>query len=313
MSAPNVVSQNRQIENSQPAAFRGTVLELDTLSLFNLQWRGEKLWVSCASSETRSRPPNSKEWLKSLWCLYRAQAICIAPELGETGVKFWAELGETIAKPAFIRIPSTSQLPQKRHQLSWTGKRAIDWIVAAVLLLALFPLLLGVAIAIRLDSPGPILFQQWRVGQRGQLFRILKFRTMFVNAERLHHQVMGNQPGLHKRDDDPRITSAGRWMRKYSLDELPQLVNVLRGEMSLVGPRPWALYDALRLEGDERRRLNALPGMTGAWQVKGRSQLPDLKTVNQLDLSYLHQWSLWTDLKIILQTIPKVLVGSGAC
>jgi lipopolysaccharide/colanic/teichoic acid biosynthesis glycosyltransferase len=169
-----------------------------------------------------------------------------------------------------------------------------------------------IALLVKTSSPGPIFFSQWRVGERGKLFRIIKFRTMVVNAEQLHHQVMGHQTGLHKLKNDPRVTPVGRWLRKLSLDELPQLWNVLRGEMSLVGPRPWALYDAVRIGVAQRQRLNALPGITGAWQVNGRSHLLDLHLVNSCDLHYLRTWSLWQDLKFLMLTIPKVLTGFGA-
>jgi lipopolysaccharide/colanic/teichoic acid biosynthesis glycosyltransferase len=150
------------------------------------------------------------------------------------------------------------------------------------------------------------------VGERGKLFQVLKFRTMIVGADAIHHQVMGNQSGLHKRADDPRITSLGRWMRRFSIDELPQLFNVLRGEMSLVGPRPWALYDAIRITPELRHRLKALPGLTGAWQVESRSKMLDLNAVNRRDVIYLKSWSLRQDLLFLLLTIPKVLSGSGA-
>jgi lipopolysaccharide/colanic/teichoic acid biosynthesis glycosyltransferase len=135
---------------------------------------------------------------------------------------------------------------------------------------------------------------------------------MVTGAELYHHQVMGHQAGLHKCENDPRVTPIGRWMRKYSLDELPQLFNVLRGEMSLVGPRPWALYDAVRLSPAVRQRLNALPGITGIWQVTGRSHLRDLDAVNRVDLRYMGNWSLRQDFKILLLTVPKVLSGFGA-
>ncbi|MDY7013652.1 MAG: heterocyst development glycosyltransferase HepC, partial [Cyanobacteriota bacterium] len=288
------------------------LLDLPEWPAFSLRWRGEKVWIGSARSRARSRLPTREDLQQMLDELVRAQALCLAPELGETGINLWAKLAQNLGKPVFVRLPSTSQLPHRLKPSSWHCKRALDGLVAAGLAIALFPLCLGLAIAIRWTSPGSIFFQQWRVGKRGKLFRIVKFRTMIVNAERSHHQVMGNQNGLHKRDDDPRVTPIGRWMRKYSLDELPQLINVLRGEMSLVGPRPWALYDALRLEGKNRRRLNALPGITGAWQVRGRSHLLALDAATQIDLHYLRCWSIGEDLRILLLTVPKVLSGFGA-
>ncbi|MBD2101738.1 sugar transferase [Leptolyngbya sp. FACHB-261] len=253
--------------------------------------------------------------LKSLvnW-LYRssAQQIYLSPSLSEAKLKLWADGCAQTKRPAFIQVPLHSELPQKRRPVSWLFKRLIDRVAAALILLLVSPVMLGLALVVRVQSPGPIFFRQWRVGEQGKLFQVLKFRTMVVNAEQLHHQVMGKQQGLHKREDDPRITASGRWMRKYSLDELPQLINVLRGEMSLVGPRPWALYDAIRISPEGQKRLNALPGITGAWQVEARSTLLDLDTVNRYDLEYLDEWSLWRDFEILLMTIPKVLSGFGA-
>jgi lipopolysaccharide/colanic/teichoic acid biosynthesis glycosyltransferase len=279
-----------------------------------VKWRNDKLWVSHANLQPQIQLPalGNQVWLKG--CLNRSpvQIVCLAPGLGETALKLWADACEQASKTAYLRIPAATQLPQKPCTPSWRLKRSIDWPVALLLLLLLSPLLLTIVLLIGLTSPGPILFKQWRVGERGKLFRVFKFRTMNANAEALHHQVMGNQSGLHKQTDDPRITPVGRWLRKYSLDELPQLLNVLRGEMSLVGPRPWALYDAVRIMDSGRRRLNALPGITGAWQVQARSTLLDLEAVNQLDLSYLTSWSIGQDLKLLLLTIPKVISGFGA-
>lgn len=132
-----------------------------------------------------------------------------------------------------------------------------------------------------------------------------------MSAESLHDQVMGDRQGLHQHENDPRITPLGRWLHKYGLDELPQLYNVLRGEISLVGPLPWALDDAVRIQPDVQKRLNALPGITGFWQVKARSKLLSIDVVNRCDLRYLRQWSLWRDLQILLLTVPKALSGFG--
>jgi lipopolysaccharide/colanic/teichoic acid biosynthesis glycosyltransferase len=261
---------------------------------------------------TSRRNGFGEAWLK--WCLHYPplQAICLDSQLGEMGLKQWANWSQSAGKPCFLRLPNVSQIPQKQKPWQWRCKRFLDWMVAAILLTLLSPLMLVLMALILIDSPGPIFFKQWRVGYRGQLFQIIKFRSMKINAEQHHHQVMGNQPGLHKHHADPRVTTLGRWLRKYSLDELPQLINVLRGEMSLVGPRPWALYDALRIDSKSQKRLNALPGITGAWQVEDRSKLLDLATVNQRDLQYLQDWSLQQDLSILWRTIPKVLSGSGA-
>ncbi len=279
-----------------------------------LKWRCRQLSVR-RSQQIRSidlPALENEQWLGE--CLHNSSVrlIRIEPDLGEAKLKLWAAACAKANKPLFLRLPPAGSLPGKRSPLLWGLKRLIDWIAAALLLLVLSPVMLALMALVRLSSPGPVFFTQWRVGERGRLFRIFKFRTMVVDAEKLHHQVMGNLSGLHKREDDFRITPIGRFLRKYSLDELPQLFNVLVGEMSLVGPRPWALYDAVRLSKSEQRRLNALPGITGDWQVKARSHLLDLEAVTRCDLEYLHSWSVWRDLKILLMTIPKVLSGVGA-
>lgn len=281
---------------------------------YTLKWRQNHLVLRLASHSERAylSSPESKEWLVDRLQRSPIQRVSLSPELTETELTLWANACAEVSKAVYLQVPNTPELPKKNKQLLWWVKRAIDWSVATLLLLVFSPLLLTLAVLIRLQSPGPIFFCQWRVGERGKLFRICKFRTMVVDAEQFHHQVMGNQPGLHKHRNDPRVTPLGRWMRKYSLDELPQLINVLRGEMSLVGPRPWALYDALRISSETRHRLNALPGITGFWQVSARSHLRDINAVNQADLQYLRHWSLWQDLKILLMTLPKVMSGFGA-
>jgi lipopolysaccharide/colanic/teichoic acid biosynthesis glycosyltransferase len=242
----------------------------------------------------------------------KIKLIRVEPEIGESKLKNLADVCHRSEKSVFINLPPAHELPQKNRAMSWTLKRALDWLAALLILMILSPVMMALAAIISTTSAGSIFFYQWRIGESGKLFRIIKFRTMITDADKLHHLVMSGQTGLHKCEDDPRITRVGRWMRKYSLDELPQLFNVLRGEMSLVGPRPWALYDALRIKGDRKRRLNSLPGVTGAWQVSARSTMLDLDAVTDCDLSYLHNWTLWSDLKILLMTVPKVLSGFGA-
>lgn len=280
----------------------------------SLRWRQGKLWVNRAADNRDSSLPAlaSEEWFRA--CLSRSQvnAVCIDPALGGAAVAIWAKACAEAGKPLYVRVPSMQALPQKRHQLGWLVKRLSDWVAATLMLLLLSPVMLLLAGLIKLQDGGPVFYSQWRVGQRGKLFRILKFRSMVVDAERMHHKVMGNQQGLHKLKNDPRVTPLGKWMRKFSLDELPQLINVWRGEMSLVGPRPWAIYDAVRIAPELRYRLNALPGITGAWQVEARSNELDLSTVNHRDIAYLKSWTIWQDLKFLLLTIPKVFSGSGA-
>lgn len=314
MNAPKVKLTIAKISLLDAPPLTGEDSELLSLPPCTLKWRQDWLYVSPVKRiETETLPAlGNEQWFRE--CLARSpiHAACLSPNLDEAVLKLWADRCQESGKSVYLRLPSQLYLPHRRYRWRWLAKRILDWWVAFLLLLILSPVLLTLAILIRLDSPGSIFFRQWRVGKRGKLFQIIKFRSMMDGAEKMHHQVMLDQEGLHKREDDPRITSIGRWMRKYSLDELPQLFNVLRGEMSLVGPRPWALYDAIRIPQDHRCRLNALPGITGAWQVKGRSYCLDLEASTQLDLTYLRNWSLQEDLKILLMTLPKVISGFGA-
>lgn len=281
-----------------------------------LKWQQDKLLVRRSSIEEHSCLLSTLENQERLIeCLKNSpvKLVSLDRDLGEGQLKYWADACEQAGKPVFIQLPSLADLPRKSRPRKWILKRLVDVIFAAVLLPLLSPILLLVALLVRISSPGPIFFQQWRVGKRGKLFRVLKFRTMVADADVQHHEIMADLSGLlHKRDDDPRITPIGRWLRKYSLDELPQFINVVRGEMSLVGPRPWALYDAVRINEKQQRRLNARPGITGLWQVKARSHVLDIETVNHWDLEYLKSWSIRKDLKLLLMTIPKVLSGFGA-
>ena len=193
------------------------------------------------------------------------------------------------------------------------AKAAVDRLLAAVGLVALAPVLLPVALLVRLDSPGPVLFSQVRIGREGREFRVVKFRTMYVDAElRLAELSNRNQTNglLFKIADDPRITRIGHLLRRTSIDELPQLLNVLRGDMSLVGPRPLPVKDT-DFTGDVRRRLLVRPGITGLWQVNGRSRLSWEDAV-RLDLYYVENWSIALDLAILARTVGAVLRGTGA-
>lgn len=201
---------------------------------------------------------------------------------------------------------------------SWV-KRGIDFTVASLALLLLIPVLLVVTLLIRLESRGPILFRQERMGLGGFGFTCLKFRTMVPDAEaRLRELEACNESVggvLFKIKHDPRITRLGRFLRRSSLDELPQLWNVVRGEMSLVGPRPLQVRDSQRLEALDSaaymQRLSVLPGITGPWQVGGRSDL-DSASMVRLDLDYVNRWSLSSDIKILTKTVGVVLLSKGA-
>jgi exopolysaccharide biosynthesis polyprenyl glycosylphosphotransferase len=191
-------------------------------------------------------------------------------------------------------------------------KRAIDLAGAVVGLVVLAPLMALIALAIRLDSPGPVLFAQERVGRGGGRFRMLKFRTMVPGADgaKAALRPLNEAEGLFKIADDPRLTRIGRVLRRFSADELPQLYNVLRGEMSLVGPRPLVPDEDVRIDGWDRRRLDLAPGMTGKWQIGGASRIP-LGEMVTIDYLYVANWSPWEDAKVLLRTLPYVLAGRG--
>jgi exopolysaccharide biosynthesis polyprenyl glycosylphosphotransferase len=195
-------------------------------------------------------------------------------------------------------------------------KRILDVVLSVIALVLLLPLLLVISAAVKLDSSGPVLFRQLRTGHGGKAFWMYKFRTMVDNAERikpdLQHLNGSGDPRLFKIENDPRVTRVGQFLRRSSLDELPQLINVLIGEMSLVGPRPFFPEDIVHYAEHHFVRLSVLPGISGLWQVKGRSTIADFEEVVRLDREYIERWSLWLDLKIMLLTIPAVLRGRGA-
>lgn len=217
-------------------------------------------------------------------------------------------LSEGMGMPLLeVRYP---QLDNSQRAL----KRALDIAVSLAGILLLWPLFLVAALAVRLDSPGPVLFRQKRVGADEKTFICLMLRTMRADAEVLQEELeaMNEARGpIFKIKRDPRVTRVGNFLRRWSLDELPQLVNVLRGEMSLVGPRPLPVRDFLRMEEAHKRRLGAVPGMTGYWQISGRSDL-SFEDMVRLDLFYIENWSLSFDLKIILKTLGAVLRRDGA-
>ena len=230
-------------------------------------------------------------------------------------------------RPADLKLyPDLSEKSSKKR-LPIVVKRGIDVLGSALLLLALSPILAAIALAIKLTSKGPVIFEQERLGQFGAKFKCLKFRTMYTNNDpKIHREYVqnfiagqtkaaesnGNEPAVYKLTNDPRVTAIGRFLRKTSLDEFPQFWNVLRGEMSLVGPRPPVSYEFEMYDHWHRRRVLELkPGVTGLWQVNGRSRTC-FDDMVRLDLRYSQTWSLWLDLKILLATPLAVVAGNGA-
>jgi exopolysaccharide biosynthesis polyprenyl glycosylphosphotransferase len=215
----------------------------------------------------------------------------------------------------FDHVDGLTMLGVRRFGLTRSSravKRAFDFVGSSLALLAVAPLLGAIGLAVRLDSRGSILFRQTRVGRDGKRFEILKFRTMVPDAERMKGNLvhLNETQGLFKIAQDPRVTRVGGFLRRTALDELPQLLNVWRGEMSLVGPRPLVVDEDAKIEGLDRSRLHLTPGMTGHWQILGSARVP-LNEMVGIDYLYVANWSLWTDVKILLRTIPYVFARRG--
>jgi len=228
------------------------------------------------------------------------------------------QLTESLVSPAGLRF-------RERMWAERFFKRLIDIFVCVLVVVVGFPFFLALALLIKLTSKGPVFFSQQRIGERGDVFTLYKFRTMrqdtddsihreftrsFIEGRMSNSSLDEKAPSIYKLADDPRVTSVGNFLRKTSLDELPQFINILRGEMTIVGPRPPLQYELEYYEEWHKFRLKVKPGLTGLWQVSGRSSVPFNEMV-KLDLYYIEHWSLLLDLKIMLRTIPVMLFGSG--
>lgn len=242
-------------------------------------------------------------------CFERGVRVLITPP-APAAIRGWAEPTRVGALPAYQLHPARLELP------ALILKRATDLVLATLGLLVAMPLMLLIAMAIKLESRGPIFFRQRRVGLGGGEFRMWKFRSMYHEAESRQHEIAHlNAYGdtkLFKMARDPRITRVGKFLRRFSLDELPQLFNILEGEMSLVGPRPPLPSEVLQYEPRHFIRLSVVPGLTGPWQVNGRNLIRDFEEVVRLEREYIEGWSLRSDVEIMLRTLGVVLSGKGA-
>ena len=203
----------------------------------------------------------------------------------------------------------------RKHRLYWIGRRTQDVILSSLALVVLSPVMLATAIAIVVDDPsaGPV-FSQERIGRNGKPFKFYKFRSMYKDAEERKKELESQNEMngfMFKMKDDPRITKVGKFIRKTSIDELPQFYNVLKGDMSLVGTRPPTVDEFRQYESHQKRRLSAKPGITGLWQVSGRNEIKDFEDVVKLDVQYIDNWSIGLDIKIILKTIKVVFEKGG--
>jgi exopolysaccharide biosynthesis polyprenyl glycosylphosphotransferase len=245
------------------------------------------------------------------------QAILLCEERGvavKVSLNLFPARIAKVSVEEFEGIPLLAFSTTSEEVLPLAMKRAFDIVFSAVALLVFAPVLAIVALAIKLDTPGPVFFRQRRIGLNGREFTLYKFRSMVADAEEQLERVRAlNEMGgpVFKSRCDPRITPVGRWIRKFSLDEFPQFWNVLRGEMSVVGPRPPLRHEVQLYKRWQRRRLSVRPGITCTWQVSGRNQI-DFHAWMKLDLEYIDTWSFWGDIKIVLLTIPAILLGRGA-
>ena len=242
-------------------------------------------------------------------CFERGVRVLVIPPAPNT-LRGWAELTRVGRWPAYQLHPARIELP------GLMLKRVSDLVFASVGLMLAIPLMTLIAIAIKVESRGPVFFRQRRVGLGGREFMMWKFRSMYHEAELRQHEIAHLNPyedaRLFKLPDDPRITRVGRLLRRFSLDELPQLFNVLGGDMSLVGPRPPLPREVKRYEQRHLVRLSVVPGLTGPWQVNGRNLITDFEEVVRLEREYIESWSLRSDIEIILRTVGVVLSGKGA-
>ncbi len=248
-----------------------------------------------------------------------AEPIVLACETEGIKLRFMADVFNVhVARITLTHIGQTPLLtlePVAQDNMQLLNKRIFDFTVTLLSMPVVLPILAIVAVAIKLDSPGPVFFVQQRVGLKKRYFPMFKMRSMYIDAEErlkeIEHLNEAEGP-MFKIANDPRVTRVGAFIRKFSIDELPQLFNVLRGEMSLVGPRPMSIRDVdLFDKGIQRKRFSVKPGLTCIWQISGRSNLPFNKWL-ELDLEYIDSWSFWLDLKILLKTIPSVLKSKGA-
>jgi len=232
------------------------------------------------------------------------------------------DLGETKSAEIKAGAMESSQLFVRAK--AFLLKRALDLILTSLILIAFSPWLFLIMLAIKIGSPGPVFYKQMRLGEKGKPFIFYKFRSMYVNTDDAKHrsyvknlikagnpyEIDENGKPLFKISDDGRVTRVGRLIRKYGVDEFPQLLNVLKGEMSLVGPRPPLPHEYKDYRDWHKKRLDGIPGITGLWQVSGKNRIPFEEMV-KLDIHYLENWLLWLDIKIILRTIPVMLKGEG--
>ncbi|HEY9641611.1 MAG TPA: heterocyst development glycosyltransferase HepC [Coleofasciculaceae cyanobacterium] len=270
-----------------------------------LTWRQRKLIVdSCPKSQKTAFSSEQQEWLSA--CLRNSPIKLVKLDLGlgSANLQAWAEAGQRAHKKTFLRLPAVPQRPQKQKPYRWGMKRLLDRIVAALLLVALSPILVGISFLLRMRSSQPVMVRHWCVGERGLLFQSLRFRTA-------SHPLPQSISSLESSAKQTWLTQVEGWLSQLNLDRLPLLLNVLRGEMSLVGPHPVALADAVRVSPELRHGLNALPGIVGIRPHLTQLKIKGQNVIHPCDVNYIQRWSLRWDLKFLLMTLPKLISTVG--
>ncbi len=279
----------------------------------SLRWRQGKLWVSAMVSGRDVPLPAlaSEVWFQACLARSQATAVCIDLDLGRVVIDLWAKACEGAQKPLYLRIPGLPNPPKNQHPTAWRIKRLGDLVAAVLLLIGLSPLLLLLAALIKLENQGPVFETQWRVGERGKLFRLYRFRSTVIDADTrpLRDRYGATEQSFEGRD--VKVTVLGKWMRKRKIDHLPQLINVLRGEMSLVGPRPWSICAVVREPPALRARFNILPGITGSMTMAGAASSNQQCVIPCNDLAYISHWTLLKDVKILALMAPREVMGIG--
>jgi lipopolysaccharide/colanic/teichoic acid biosynthesis glycosyltransferase len=289
--------------------------EQSTALGYTLTWRQRKLIIrSTTQANAASLQLTNPQHLVE--CLRRSPVKLVKLDLalGAPALQIWAEVCRQAGKSAFLCLPSMRDLPQRQQPGRWWLKRTYDRLIALVLLLLLAPIILSTMLLIWLYLPGSLICSEWRVGERGQLFQMLRFRTRVDDvaiSSRLHSlRLISHQPDSWCQRSNAQ-KALGEWLRRYGLDELPQLINVLRGEMSLVGFRPVSLIGAVNTNSDLQYQLNALPGMTGIWQLRLQTLMTDWERSRQKQLKYLKKLSLRQDLIYFLIAVLRLLARMG--
>ena len=303
-------SKTLSLKNEFSFTFNGE-REEEHFPFFTLTWRRKQLLVTPSDRTQNLYFPLSETQKKLVNCLEHSwvQLVRLDSNLGEENLNLWADACKKAKKKVFLWIPSLRMQSQKKNLLSWWIKRLFDMIATTLLLLLLSPVILCLMLFLLQASPGTIFSRQWYIGERGKLFQAVMFQTHIVKVDNYSYQTIHHHKNQNERENGSPYHLLGYWMKKYGLDKIPQLFNVLRGQMSLIGLSPWSLHEIDKLSVEQRQRLNALPGIVNiySYSKEGFFQEIDLDLGIQHELDYLRNWSLIRELKLILMIFVKKL------